>query len=107
MSTSPMKYLDKAMEKVRDLGLVPEDTKGRIDPMVNLLNQLIDIDEERIIAISRTLNQASFFNDVVREQVQAMDISNRYEDITNSFNSIRDGTTASRRSSTEPSSAEV
>jgi hypothetical protein len=85
-----MKYLDKAMEKVRDLGLVPEGTKERTDPMVNLLNQISDIDEERIIAISRTLNQASFFNDVVREQVQAMDISNRYEDITNSFNSIRD-----------------
>ncbi len=90
MSLSPMKYLDKAMEKVRDLGLVPEDTKGKKDPMVALLNQLIDIDEERIIAISRTLNQASFFNDVVREQVQAMDISNRYEEITNAFNSIRD-----------------
>ncbi len=90
MSASPMKYLDKAMEKVRDLGLVPEDTTGQKDPMVALLNQLTDIDEERIIAISRTLNQASFFNDVVREQVQAMDISNRYEEITNSFNSIRD-----------------
>jgi len=90
MSTSPMKYLDKAMEKVRDLGLVPEGAKKRTDPMVNLLNQISDIDEERIIAISRTLNQASFFNDVVREQVEAMDISNRYEDITNSFNSIRD-----------------
>jgi hypothetical protein len=85
-----MKYLDKAMEKVRDLGLVPEGKKERTDPMVNLLNQISDIDEERIIAISRTLNQASFFNDVVREQVEAMDISNRYEDITNSFNSIRD-----------------
>jgi hypothetical protein len=85
-----MKYLDKAMEKVRDLGLVPEGTKERTDPMVNLLNQISDIDEERIIAISRTLNQASFFNDVVREQVEAMDISTRYEDITNGFNSIRD-----------------
>ncbi len=90
MSASPMKYLDKAMEKVRDLGLVPEDTKGQTDPMVNLLNQLTDIDAERIIAISRTLNQASFFNDMVREQVQAMDISNRYEEITNAFSSIRD-----------------
>ncbi len=90
MSASPMKYLDKAMEKVRDLGLVPEDTKGQIDPMVNLLNQLTEIDAERIIAISRTLNQASFFNDVVREQVQAMDISNRYEEITDAFSSIRD-----------------
>lgn len=85
-----MKYLEKAMDKVRDLGLVPESNEGKNDPMVALLNTISDIDEERIIAIARTLNQASFFNDVVREQVQAMDISNRYEDITNAFNSIRD-----------------
>jgi hypothetical protein len=90
MSTSPMQYLDKAMEKVRDLGLLPDAGDSRRDPMVALLNQLTGIDEERVIAISRTLSQASFFNDVVREQVQAMDISNRYEDIANSFNSIRD-----------------
>ncbi|RUM36929.1 MAG: cell surface protein [Desulfobulbus sp.] len=90
MSAGPMKYLDKAMDKIRDLGLVPEKDEGKIDPMVVLLNQLTDIDEDRIIAISRTLNQTSFFNDVVREQVQAMDISNRYEDITSAFNSIRD-----------------
>ena len=89
MSGSPMQYLDKAMEKVRDLGLVPDDSSAT-DPMVALLNQLTGIDEERVIAISRTLSQASFFNDVVREQVQAMDISDRYEDITNAFNSIRD-----------------
>ncbi len=90
MSAGPMKYLDKAMEKIRDLGLVPESDDGKNDPMVVLLNQIAEIDEERIIAIARTLNQTSFFNDVVREQVQAMDISNRYEDITNAFNSIRD-----------------
>ena len=89
MSGSPMQYLDKAMEKVRDLGLVPEDSSAT-DPMVALLNQLTGIDEDRVIAISRTLSQASFFNDVVREQVQAMDISDRYEDITDAFNSIRD-----------------
>ena len=90
MSTSPMQYLDRAMDKVRDLGLLPEPGSGRTDPMVALLNLLTGIDEERVIAISRTLSQASFFNDVVREQVQAMDISDRYEDITNAFNSIRD-----------------
>jgi hypothetical protein len=85
-----MQYLDKAMGKVRDLGLLPEAGDSRTDPMVALLNHLTGIDEERVIAISRTLSQASFFNDVVREQVQAMDISDRYEDITAAFNSIRD-----------------
>ncbi len=90
MTTSPMQYLDKAMDKVRDLGLLPQTDDGREEPIVALLNQIADIDEDRVIAIARTLNQASFFNDVVREQVQAMNISDRYEDITNSFKSIRD-----------------
>ncbi len=90
MTTSPMQYLDKAMDKVRDLGLLPQGDAGREEPIVALLNQIADIDQDRVIAIARTLNQASFFNDVVREQVQAMNISDRYEDITNSFKSIRD-----------------
>ena len=42
------------------------------------------------MAITRTLSQASLFNDVVREQVQAMDIGTRYEDIIDAFDSIRD-----------------
>jgi hypothetical protein len=86
---SPMQYLDKAMNGLHDLGLLPE-AKGQEAPIVALLNQISDLDEERVVAISRTLNQASLFNDVVREQVQAMEIGTRYEDITRAFNSIRD-----------------
>ncbi len=86
---SPMQYLDKAMNGLHDLGLLPE-RKTDEAPITALLNQISDLDEERVVAISRTLNQASLFNDVVREQVQAMEIGARYEDITNAFNSIRD-----------------
>lgn len=87
-SLSPMKYLDKAMMGLRDLGLVPEETEDA--PIISLIDQISDLDEERTIAIARTLNQASLFNEVVREQITAMEIGERYEDITNSFNSIRD-----------------
>jgi len=86
---SPIKYLDKAMSSLHDLGLLPEK-EGEQVPIIALLNQISDLDEERVVAITRTLSQASLFNDVVREQVQAMDIGTRYEDIVNSFNSIRD-----------------
>jgi len=86
---SPMQYLDKAMNGLHDLGLLPE-AEGQEAPIVALLNQISDLDEERVVAISRTLNQASLFNDVVREQVQAMEIGARYEEITSAFNSIRD-----------------
>jgi hypothetical protein len=88
-STSSFKYLDKAMGQLRNLGLVPE-ARQKEDPIVALLNQISDLDEEKVVAIARTLNQASLFNEVVREQVSAMKLGDRYEDITNSFNSIRD-----------------
>jgi len=55
-----------------------------------LLNRISGLDEARVTAIARTLSQASTFNEVVREQVRAMDVGTRYEDITDAFNSIRD-----------------
>ena len=87
--SSPIQYLDKAMNSLHDLGLLPEEA-GKEAPIIALLNQITDLDEERVVAITRTLSQASLFNDVVREQVQAMDIGTRYEDIVDAFDSIRD-----------------
>ena len=59
-------------------------------PIIALLNQISDLDEARVAAIARTLSQASVFNDVVRQQVQAMEVGARYDEITKAFNSIRD-----------------
>ncbi len=89
-TTSPMQYLDKAMNSLHDMGLIPSDAGGQEAPIVALLNQISGLDVDRVAAIARTLDKASLFNDVVREQVQAMEIGERYEEITNSFNSIRD-----------------
>ncbi|HZX00268.1 MAG TPA: hypothetical protein VFF10_09415 [Trueperaceae bacterium] len=89
-SLTPMRYLDKAMNALRDLGLVPADASTQEAPIVALLQQISDLDEERIVAITRTLAQASLFNDVVREQVEAMQIGTRYEQVAQAFNSIRD-----------------
>jgi len=85
---SPMQYLDKALTGLRELGLVPDTSQEA--PIIALLDQISDLDEERVIVIARTLNQASLFNEVVREQVKAMEIGERYEKITDGFNSIRD-----------------
>lgn len=87
MST-PVQYLDKAMTRLRDLGLVPEKTEEA--PIVALLERVSDLDEDKVVAIARTLSQASLFNQVVREQVAAMQIGERYGAITDAFNSIRD-----------------
>ena len=88
-AVSPIQYLDKAMNSLHDLGLLPEQG-GEEAPIIALLKQIADLDEERVVAITRTLSQASLFNEVVREQVQAMDIGTRYEGIVDAFNSIRD-----------------
>jgi len=89
-TVTPMKYLDKAINGLHDLGLLPTGDDGQEAPIIALLNQIADLDEGRVTAIARTLDKASLFNDVVREQVQAMEIGQRYEEITNAFNSIRD-----------------
>ncbi len=84
----PLQYLDRAMNQVRELGLWPETVEEQ--PITGLLQEITELDETRIILIGRTLNQASTFNEVVREQVAAMNIGERYEDITKGFDSIRD-----------------
>ncbi|MCP5090033.1 MAG: cell surface protein [Gammaproteobacteria bacterium] len=88
MSKSVLKYFDRAMNQLRDLGLVPENADEA--PIVSLLNRLTQLDEAKVTAIARTLSQASLFNEVVREQVSSMKLGERYEEITDSFNSIRD-----------------
>lgn len=87
-SAQPLQYLDRAVTAIRDLGLWPE-TQGE-QPITGLLSQITQLDETRVILIGRTLSQASAFNEVVREQVAAMKIGERYEEITKGFDSIRD-----------------
>jgi hypothetical protein len=85
---SPMQYLDKATGALRDLGIMPP--KVDFAPMNALLEKISDLDGDKIAVISRTLGQTEVFNEVVRDQTQAMDIGRRYEDIAKSFNSVRD-----------------
>jgi hypothetical protein len=87
---SPMQYLDKATTALRDLGIIPPPAMDA--PINGLLQKISDLDQDRIAMIARTLGQTSVFNEVVREQTQAMDIGERYREITESFNSIRDDT---------------
>ena len=85
---TPMQYLDKASGVLRDMGLMP----GKIEPSpINaLLEKIADLDKDKIAIIARTLQQGEVFNEVVREQTSKMEIGERYQLITNGFNSIRD-----------------
>ncbi|MCA1299958.1 cell surface protein [Stappia indica] len=85
---SPMQYLDRAVGALRDMGLMPNGTAEA--PINALLEQISDLSPDKIAVITRTLGQAQTFNEVVRNEIQAMSIGERYEAITEAFNSIRD-----------------
>ncbi len=84
----PLQYLDRAMGAIKELGIWPEQPGEQ--PITGLLNELTGLDESKVILIGRTLTQASAFNEVVRSQVAQMNVGERYNQITESFNSIRD-----------------
>jgi hypothetical protein len=88
-SPTALQYLDKAMGGLKQLGLVPGGKSGAA-PIVALLEQISDLEPDKVAAIARTLDQASLFNDVVREQVAGITVGQRYEEITKAFNTIRD-----------------
>jgi hypothetical protein len=85
---TPMQYLDRAVGTLRDMGLMPAKVEDA--PINGLLQQISDLDTDRITVIARTLGQASVFNEVVRDQISGMQIGERYRQITEGFNSIRD-----------------
>ena len=89
-SPTALQYLDRAMGGLRDLGLLNDDKSAGSAPIVALLEQISDLEPDKVAAIARTLDQASVFNDIVREQVSGVTIGERYEGITSAFNSIRD-----------------
>src|ERR671910_1350564 len=89
---TPLQYLDKATSALRELGIIPPQAMDA--PINGLLEKISDLDQERIVIIARTLGQTSVFNEVVREQTQAMEIGERYRQIAEAFNSIRDDSKA-------------
>ncbi len=83
-----LKQLDKALKQVRELGL---DTKAAEEtPIGGLLENIYQLDPDNVAVIAKTLQQTSLFNEIVRNEISAMNIGERYEDIVLAFNSIRD-----------------
>lgn len=85
---TPMQYLDKAASTLRDMGLLP--AKVEPAPINALLEKISDLDKDKIALIARTLGQTEVFNEVVRRETAEMTVGQRYQLITDGFNSIRD-----------------
>ena len=87
MQANAMAYLDRALTALRDLGLTPQT--GEEAPINALLEQITSLDPDRVTLIARTLGQASTFNDIVRREIEAVSIGQRYEELAKAFDSIR------------------
>jgi hypothetical protein len=79
-------YLDRALNALSKMGLsTRQDTTT---PILPLLEDISVIDEADTLAIGRTLQHATWFNEVAREQVGAMELGTRYAAIARSFDTI-------------------
>ncbi len=87
-TATPLKQLDKALSALRTLGLVKSQPEEA--PVIALIDRIAHLEPDATAAIARTLAQASLFNEVVREQIGAMAIGERYRAIAAAFDSIRD-----------------
>jgi hypothetical protein len=87
-TATPLKQLDRALGALRDLGLIKSQPEEA--PVVALIDRISQLDPDRTLAIARTLAQGTLFNEVVREQISAMAMGERYRAITQAFDSIRD-----------------
>jgi hypothetical protein len=86
---APMqKYLDRAMSVLDKFGITTRDDVPQ--ELVRLLDQVKYVDEARALAIANTIKHMSTFNALVRDNVENINIGNRYLDITQMFDSVRD-----------------
>jgi uncharacterized protein YaaR (DUF327 family) len=86
-STSMQKYLDRAVKVLGQFKGTQEDTNSEL---VRLLDDIKHLDEAKVLAISRTISYMSRFNQLVRDNVEDINVGNRYLEISQSFDSIRE-----------------
>lgn len=86
-------YLDRAVSALAKLAL-PTPKYDPQNPVMLMLNQLtgLDQDDSKVVLISQALQSMAHFNQVVRDNVCEMTYSDRYQAITQAFDSIRDDT---------------
>lgn len=82
------KYLDRAVEVLGDYGILPKDDQQ--PELTRLLDEVRPVDEARVLSIAKTVKYMSAFNAMVRDNVQDIQIGNRYMEITQLFDSVRD-----------------
>ncbi len=85
---SMQKYLDKAVDVLDKFGLT--DSEAVPAELIRLLEEVRHIDEAKALAIAKTIKHMSTFNKLVRDNVENINVGNRYLTISQMFDSIRE-----------------
>ncbi|MGE3819436.1 MAG: cell surface protein, partial [Isosphaeraceae bacterium] len=77
------KYLDRAVSVLgKFTGNAGQDTNAEL---IRLLEEVKHLDEPKVLAISRTISYMSRFNQLVRDNVENIDVGQRYLEIAQMF----------------------
>ncbi len=87
METGIQKYLDSAVEVLDKFGILQKKTEG--SELANVLEQLVSVDQSRVTAIARVVQYESSFNELARDKIKEMKVSNGYQTVTDDFTSIK------------------
>ena len=81
-------YLDRALEVLEKFNVVVGEENN--NELAKLLDEVVEVDEPRVMAVARTLKYISSFNELVRDNIENINVGHRYMEITGLFDSIRD-----------------
>lgn len=82
------KYLDRALSTLEKFGLSSKNAPH--NELINLLDEVKHLDEGKALAIAEVLKHMSTFNQLVRNNVENISVGNRYLEISQAFDSIRE-----------------
>lgn len=87
-TSSMRKYLDQAMVVLKKFGIDSKNSAPQ--ELISLLESVKHIDEAKVLAIADVIQHMGSFNALVRENVESIQVGNRYMDITQMFDSVRE-----------------
>ncbi len=86
-TSSMQKYLDRAKGVLEKFGVLSDETQSEL---LRLLEEVRHVDEAKVLAVAGVVQHMSEFNKLVRDNVEDINVGNRYLDISQSFDSVRE-----------------
>ncbi|WP_153557244.1 cell surface protein [Roseimaritima sediminicola] len=81
-------YLDRALDVLEKFGVADQDENT--SELIHLLEGVKHLDESKVLAIADVIKHMGTFNRLVRENVENIKVGNRYMEITQLFDSVRE-----------------